>query len=87
VSDPRHYTLKIDVEVCDQDDAEHFQPDTCFVRSASFPLMPVGTTDAEALAGVFRFQVLGHDMTDEQVWAIVRRAIDEAREQKQQVVK
>jgi hypothetical protein len=75
----RHYTIRIEVDVDDETDMEHFMPGSVILSSPDFGMTPVAGSDAEAIRCVFHFG-MNYDrlkMSRAQVWEVARRAIEE----------
>ncbi len=60
MTEPRRYTIKIDVEVRDQDDFVHFQPSSVTARATDLGVEWVSANDEEALHDFFAFYLRTH---------------------------
>src|SRR5258706_12412773 len=60
MTEPRRYTIKIDVEVRDQDDFVHFQPSSVTARATDLGVEWGRANDEEKLHDFFEFYLRTH---------------------------
>ena len=99
MSEPRRYTIKIDVEVRDQDDFVRFQPSSVTARATDLDVEWVSGNDEAALREFFDFflraqipygmSIMEYGATPHVatqragITAIVKRAIDESQQREE----